>query len=444
MLKMHVNDMKEAQEEMLSKQKRDNMFSVPQPKSEEELEQDKKSRTSKKSKSFAGTLVIKDHNSDWDVSSDDDEADSDESMDEEERQEAELNQEAEAIADIVLNEDAKHEDLDKEQYQYSVAQKYDLTTRRLTYKKIKYIADEIFLELQLRMISTVAWQVSMFFILFIFFLRMFVHYTGQYIALVAMSVPVERFTPLWYRIDLKYAAFTWYHEGVVVVIGALSNTIFFGFMYLLSYLAKRWCKCFPKIFYRVVCWIGIFAVLDPYIVLVLDCISQNWERGDFFKFYNYLTSSKDTDAKDNKLIGIYLAILIHFIMTVFTGAIFYRYMLFRFMDGRILDLYRRLAGNYKAFFVPQDNEVSAKYLQWVITKWRHKDAIIMSDHRRLLDKFGIKRNVEYIQLFKIEKDMIKKNRMFFKDYDGTLIEVGTPKVFVKPNELRKIKKRAAE
>jgi hypothetical protein len=80
----------------------------------------------------------------------------------------------------------------------------------------------------------------------------------------------------------------------------------------------------------------------------------------------------------------------------------------------------------------------------VITKWRQKNSIIMSDHRKLLDKFGIKRNVEYIQLYKIEKDMIKKNRMFFKDFDGTLIEVGTPKVFVKPNELRKIKKRAQE
>lgn len=40
--------------------------------------------------------------------------------------------------------------------------------------------------------------------------------------------------------------------------------------------------------------------------------------------------------------------------------------------------------------------------------------------------------------------MVKKNRMFFKDYDGTLIEVPCPKVFLKPNEIRKLKKRASE
>lgn len=152
--------------------------------------------------------------------------------------------------------------------------------------------------------------------------------------------------------------------------GALSNTIVFSFMYFLSYATKRWCKCFPKPFYRIVCWIGIFAVLDPYIVLLMDVLSQNWDHGDMFKFYNYLTASKDSDASDSSLIGIYITILIHFILTVFTGAIFYRYMLYRFMDGRILDLYRRLAGSYKTFFMPNDNEISLRYLQWVITRWR--------------------------------------------------------------------------
>ena len=329
-------------------------------------------------------------------------------------------------------------------YQFSVGQKYDLTTRNLTYKKIKYIADEIFIELRWRMRYTLAWQVSVCFILFSFFLRMYIHYLGQYIALRAMRVPIEVFQPLWYRIDLRYAAFTYYHEAVVVVVGALSNTLIFSFLYFLSFLTKRYCKCFPKPFYRIVCWVGIFAVLDPYIVLLLDVLSQNWDHGDMFKFYNYLNSSKDTDAKDNNLIGIYITILVHFILTVFTGAIFYRYMLYRFMDGRILDLYRRLAGSYKTFFMPIDNEVSVKYLQWVVTRWRLKDSIIMSDAKKILDKYGIKRDVEYIKIFKIEKDMIKQNRMFFKDYDGTLIEVDTPKVYAKTKELRKIKKRAEE
>ena len=108
-----------------------------------------------------------------------------------------------------------------------------------------------------------------------------------------MSVPIELFQPLWYRIDLKYAAFTWYQEAIVVVVGAVSNTFVFSCMYLLSYVTKRSCKCFPKIFYRIVCWMGIFAVLDPYIVLLLVIVSQNWIRGDMFKFYVFLNSKRD-------------------------------------------------------------------------------------------------------------------------------------------------------
>ena len=114
------------------------------------------------------------------------------------------------------------------------------------------------------------------------------------------------------------------------------------------------------------------------------------------------------------------------------------------MDGRILDLYRRLAGNYKAFFMPSDSEISVRYLQWVITRAKKKDCVIMSDKRKIMDKYGILRNVEYVQILKIEKEILKKNRLFFKDHDGSLSEVPQVKVTVKGGELRKIKKRAKD
>lgn len=75
---------------------------------------------------------------------------------------------------------------------------------------------------------------------------------------------------------------------------------------------------------------------------------------------------------------------------------------------------------------------------------RTKDCILMSDQQKIMDKFGIKRDVEYVQIFKIENNLIKRNRMFFKDYDGTLIELNVPKRIVKTKDLRKIKKRVGE
>lgn len=57
---------------------------------------------------------------------------------------------------MIADDEEKHEEIDRERYQFSVAQKYDLTTRRLTYKKIKYIADEILVDLRWRMRYTIS------------------------------------------------------------------------------------------------------------------------------------------------------------------------------------------------------------------------------------------------------------------------------------------------
>ena len=68
------------------------------------------------------------------------------SLDEDEQ----ADQAAENYADAVMERDEKHQ-INFDHYLFSVAQKYDLTNRRLTFKKIKYIQDELFLDLKLRM-----------------------------------------------------------------------------------------------------------------------------------------------------------------------------------------------------------------------------------------------------------------------------------------------------
>ena len=126
---------------------------------------------------------------------------------------------------------------------------------------------------------------------------------------------------------------------------------------------------------------------------------------------------------------------------MFSGYCFYRFMVFTYMQGRILDLYRRLSGNYKDFFIPHDNEISLKYLQWVLDRYRKKNCIIMSELRTLKDKFGVDRNINFIQVYNVETGgEIKKNRLFFKDFDGSIIEVPQRKVTLVTHELKKLRK----
>ena len=64
-------------------------------------------------------------------------------------------QAAEAFAELHYNKKRDEDDINYDNYQFSVAQKYDLTTRRLTFKKVKYIGDELFLDLKWRMRYTI-------------------------------------------------------------------------------------------------------------------------------------------------------------------------------------------------------------------------------------------------------------------------------------------------
>jgi len=95
---------------------------------------------------------------------------------------------------------------------------------------------------------------------------------------------------------------------------------------------------------------GIYSALDPFITLFIDCVTSNTEWGDYFIFYNYFL--KDSGSANNGAIGIYLTFFIFIAIVIFNGYVFYFYMVFLYMDGRILDLFRRLSGTYNTFFLP--------------------------------------------------------------------------------------------
>jgi hypothetical protein len=70
------------------------------------------------------------------------------------------------------------EDINYDHYHFAVAQKYDLTNRNLSFKKFKYIADEVFLDLSWRQRKTIQFQTTLLMIVALFYLRIFIHYTG--------------------------------------------------------------------------------------------------------------------------------------------------------------------------------------------------------------------------------------------------------------------------
>jgi ferredoxin-thioredoxin reductase catalytic subunit len=184
-------------------------------------------------------------------------------------------------------------------------------------------------------------------------------------------------------------------------------------------------------FYKVICWYGVMTIFDPFIVLLIDFICTDFENGDYFKFYNYFFKKQN-----NGLVGIYLTLFLIFGLVTLNALIFYQYMIFVHMNGRILDLYKRLSGSMKSFFIPHDNEISLKYVQWVVERAKRKNFILRSARQNVTDKKGKEKQIQFIYLYKYqENNQICRCRLFVKDQDGSICEVPQSKLLLREDEL---------
>ena len=82
-----------------------------------------------------------------------------------------------------------------------------------------------------------------------------------------------------------------------------------------------------------------------------------------FKLYNYYEKRDGAGS-----VGLILQLFFYIFLTAWNGLIFYFYLIFVHMNGRVIDLYIRLNGDINAFFLPKDEEISLNYLKWVCHK----------------------------------------------------------------------------
>jgi hypothetical protein len=69
-----------------------------------------------------------------------------------------------------------------------------------------------------------------------------------------------------------------------------------------------------------------------------------------------------TDANSG-FVGFFLTFIIHLGLLIVNLFIFYNYIVFIHMDGRLSDIYMRISGKINRFFIPFDSEVSFNYLR---------------------------------------------------------------------------------
>jgi hypothetical protein len=144
----------------------------------------------------------------------------------------------------------------------------------------------------------------------------------------------------------------------VVAFGTLSNTFFFLILVGICHVSQKYIFCFPVSFCKFIAWYGLATVFDFFLISVIDFASQDW-KGDLFKLYLYYSQGQ----ADSGFVGYFLTFIIHLGLLIVNLFIFYNYIVFIHMDGRLSDIYMRISGKANRFFLPMDSEVSFNYLR---------------------------------------------------------------------------------
>jgi hypothetical protein len=148
----------------------------------------------------------------------------------------------------------------------------------------------------------------------------------------------------------------------VVAFGTLANTFIFGLLVLICHLSQKYIYCFPVSFCKLIAWYGLATCFDFFLVAVIDFAVQDWQ-GDLFKLYLYYGKGSGGSSSSSGFIGFFLTFIVHMGILILNLFIFYNYIVFVHNDGRLADIYMRISGKMRDFFIPEDNEVSFNYLR---------------------------------------------------------------------------------
>ncbi|RHY35132.1 hypothetical protein DYB32_000356 [Aphanomyces invadans] len=305
----------------------------------------------------------------------------------------------------------------------------------------------LFADMGLNKAGTLQFWLMVIFLCMALWLRLYVHYLGQWLYLRAVNVPVFAFSPQLVTVVLKY---TWNTvptstEIGVIAVGVVFNVLtFLGLMGIAS-ASQRFLGEFPDIGSRFIACFGLGTVLDPVLVFAIDLLHHNYDcaslgtctdpssssckcsEGDAFKLYQRFKSEEGTGV-----VGAVLTLLVYGFLMGVAAVVFYTYLLHFHMNGRMLDVYRRIHAREGMYFVPNDFEVSNadvtvlcdKAARWKsMTGTQRKTAVCEYELRDPLDPSFVETTV-HIAIFNLELDGSRQlYRHFIKNPDGEILEV---------------------
>ncbi|XP_067936655.1 uncharacterized protein [Watersipora subatra] len=250
------------------------------------------------------------------------------------------------------------------------------------WKRVSYLSRMFMAELGLSQWRSREFWAMLILFVFTFFLRMYLHYTGQFLYLTWMSIPINSFNFLPYTVHLNYQS-TLLHvleEMFVVLVGPMTVFLLFAICVTLAWICQKIMGTFPDIGCKFVLMFGLQSFFNPILLIIVDAAQQTYDYNnlstslplaDFAKMYWYFMRTQGTG-----LGGAFVTVFLYFFIMFLTASVLYMYFLRLHNNGRMLDIYWRLHSQTEQMFMPYDLEVSLQefdYIRLKAEQWRGED-----------------------------------------------------------------------
>ncbi|XP_028619106.1 orofacial cleft 1 candidate gene 1 protein [Grammomys surdaster] len=243
-------------------------------------------------------------------------------------------------------------------------------------KHLHFALMSLFSELELAQWQSQSFWYILLMMASLWFLRLYLHYLGQWLFLWTLSTPVTKFQFYSYTVELCYLTSSLHvgEELAVFVLGPLAlNTITFPLLLIRWGCQLLFSSC-PDALSKLIITMGLWTVLDPLAVFLVDAflgrLAHNGETpiADAAKLYWMFLRTKQP-----AILGALITVVVYILLFVISSLILYLYCLRLCNDSWVLDAFQRLHSEEGKFFLPHDLEISNQELSHIMRRseqWR--------------------------------------------------------------------------
>ena len=283
---------------------------------------------------------------------------------------------------------------DMELYTYSIAsnpsQRKRLLPGAIAAFKLRFLVLEALGDLYPHMWGSLDAYITLLVLVIALWLRIYLHYMGQYVYLAGAGAPIFAFELQPLQISFKYmsSSISQAAEIGLVAIGPITNNLFFIAFSLLGSVIHALTAAVPEGYNKFVSCFGIAALVDPLLVLIVDLGYHNYNcgatsgicstdytsglchcfTGDFSKLWN-----RTQQDEGSGISGLIITLIIYLGNSCVSSLVLVEYLVHVHRNARILDIWRRISAPPQEFFLPEDFEVSHEELTSICKRaesWR--------------------------------------------------------------------------